>query len=396
MNDAEKLFLTQSENKRIVVFGAGQNGKDFIDKYNSLRTIEYVVDNNAELWGCAVCGTTIKNPKELKKDFDDNKDIFTVIAIGRYYSVCLQLNLHMKIKAQIAYIDGEFIDVSEIITDRLSPMNFHNTTLRIETTNRCNLKCSFCAREQLSRDQGDIDDDLFKKIINEAASLGFRKLDLRNFGEPLLDKKLEKRIFIAKKCGFTNIFIYTNGSLLTPERYKSLSDAGLNCVIISLSPKREFELTRKRVSYERIFNNIIQIAKARKRRITEELYAASIEVHIVAPASTDDECRRTEFDLKNIGIKKIVKVHIHNWSDFTEACSCEKHTPCHRLFDSVTVLRDGKIALCCIDYDGKYILGDLAEENLADAINSDKYRAMRKAQLTGKLPSICKTCSNFR
>lgn len=397
MTDNEKLFLSSSKNKRIIVFGAGQNGKEFVIKYKDSTNISYIIDNNAELWGHKINGVIIESPLRLKQDLENNSDIFVLIAIGRYFSVYLQLLSQIGFKAQFSYINGQFIKLSEfLINEKLDGRFLSNILLRIETTNRCNFNCSFCTHGKLKRQLGDIDNNLYRKIIVEASKLGIKKLDLRNFGEPLLDKKLEERVFFAKKYRFINTFIYTNALLLTKERYISLSNSGLDNIIVSISPKREFDLTRRGISYGQIFNNIAQCIKEYKQGELLNLYRSAIEVHIIASNSTKEECMETEDMLREIGIENILQAHIHNWANTTDGISLKNQNPCHRLFDSITILRDGKVALCCIDYDGEYIMGDLNKGSLADVINSNIYCGMRKIHLKGIFPKICQKCTNFR
>ena len=63
------------------------------------------------------------------------------------------------------------------------------TSLIIEPTNTCNLRCSFCfVTEGMSREEGFIDLALFKKVINDTPEL--EHLCMHNLGEPLLHKEI--------------------------------------------------------------------------------------------------------------------------------------------------------------------------------------------------------------
>src|SRR3989344_6067107 len=90
-------------------------------------------------------------------------------------------------------------------------------TINIETTNRCNAKCTFCPRDELTRKQGFMDDELFEKIVNDivAGPLNVKAVNMNGFGEPFLDTKLVDRIdYIKKKAPYIKIFLYSNGALL--------------------------------------------------------------------------------------------------------------------------------------------------------------------------------------
>jgi len=70
--------------------------------------------------------------------------------------------------------------------------------------------------------------------VEAAAHLGVTKIRLTG-GEPLVRRDLEKLIIqISKVAGITDISMTTNASLLTAERAKTLRQAGLNRITVSL------------------------------------------------------------------------------------------------------------------------------------------------------------------
>lgn len=109
--------------------------------------------------------------------------------------------------------------------------------LNIETTNKCNLKCVMCPRDKMTRAEGTMDMDLYRKIVEDCsnyASEHIKVFSLFMDGEPLLDDLLEERIRIARKAGIRFIEIATNGTLLTRSRARSLVESGLDSIIIAL------------------------------------------------------------------------------------------------------------------------------------------------------------------
>jgi radical SAM protein with 4Fe4S-binding SPASM domain len=57
-----------------------------------------------------------------------------------------------------------------------------------------------------------------------------------------------------------------------------------------------------------------------------------------------------------------------------------------------TVLWDGRVSLCCADFDGHQILGDLRTQTIAEIWNSPPYRAARRLHLESGGPDICRSC----
>ena len=89
--------------------------------------------------------------------------------------------------------------------------------VRLETTNACNARCIICPHREMQRPITTMDDGLYARLIDQCAAAGCREVHLHNFGEPLMDKRIEDRIAYAKQKGIRRVKIFCNGSLLTPR-----------------------------------------------------------------------------------------------------------------------------------------------------------------------------------
>jgi hypothetical protein len=50
------------------------------------------------------------------------------------------------------------------------------------------------------------------------------------------------------------------------------------------------------------------------------------------------------------------------------------------------------VALCCADFDGKVILGNLRDSTIETIWNAEAYRRVRREHLGSGGPDICRTC----
>ena len=68
--------------------------------------------------------------------------------------------------------------------------------VRYEVTDHCNAECIMCPRElhKLGRPHGIMDLEQYMRSIDEVTLLGCKQVVLTGFGEPLVDKTLEKKI----------------------------------------------------------------------------------------------------------------------------------------------------------------------------------------------------------
>jgi cyclic pyranopterin phosphate synthase len=112
--------------------------------------------------------------------------------------------------------------------------------LRISVIDRCNFRCRYCMPEEVFGPDFQFlpKDQLlsFEEIMRLAqlfASMGVKKIRLTG-GEPLLRKDLPKLIEMLKSIkGISDIALTTNGSLLAKQA-KSLKEAGLDRINVSL------------------------------------------------------------------------------------------------------------------------------------------------------------------
>lgn len=104
----------------------------------------------------------------------------------------------------------------------------------IEITTRCNLSCTYCSLNDKSYRKahtGDLALDDVLKIL--PSTKGVKVLVLYGLGEPLLYKEMEVIIKEARKY-VPFVSFTSNGLLLDDERSRSLKEAGLSWIQISL------------------------------------------------------------------------------------------------------------------------------------------------------------------
>lgn len=260
--------------------------------------------------------------------------------------------------------------------------------VQIESTNLCNAKCVFCPRDEMHRRQGVMDMDLYRKIVDECVTLGITHLRVHNYGEPFLDKQLVEKVRYAKERGIAEVGMISNGSLIFEDIAQGMIDAGLDAINISVdaSGKEVFESTRLNLEYDTVIQNIETLVRLRKAsgRVRPKLILSFVRQN-----NSVDEQQFIEH------WRKIAdKVHItdlHNWAGTLNATS-DVNYPCYRMWQTFTVLWDGRVSLCCADFDGRHILGDLRTSSIADVWNGPAYLGVRRQHLEDGGPEICRSC----
>jgi radical SAM protein with 4Fe4S-binding SPASM domain len=102
-----------------------------------------------------------------------------------------------------------------------------------EITSRCNLTCLHCHTGHEEKIVPDLTTIEAKKVIDDLRKIPSFRMIAFTGGEPLVRDDLEEILAYSTKKGFFNV-IATNGTLITPERARSLKKAGTHGVAVSL------------------------------------------------------------------------------------------------------------------------------------------------------------------
>jgi GTP 3',8-cyclase len=137
--------------------------------------------------------------------------------------------------------------------------------LRISVTDRCNFRCRYCMpREVFGPDHQFLDRaellsfEEITRLVRVFAHQGVRKIRLTG-GEPLLRRELERLVrMLTQVDGIEDIALTTNASLLAAKA-RSLREAGLSRVTVSLDsldPDRFTQISDTRVPLSQVLRGI--------------------------------------------------------------------------------------------------------------------------------------------
>ena len=265
----------------------------------------------------------------------------------------------------------------------------------IETTSKCNLACIMCPRENMRRLQMEMDFELYKKIVDQCVELGVKCIKPHNFGEPLMASAFADHIkYIRQRSKTIKILLVTNGQLLTGRTADLLIEEKVDAVNLSIdgASQESYEKIRRNGKYERVVANAKQLIR-KKRSAGAEL--PLVTVGLVKMEQSEEEIRK--FHEMWAGLANGVSVTRYSTRAGTlpgsESADRKKRTPCFRLWKQMVVCSDGKVALCCADWDCSIELGDLNTTPLEDVWRGEKINALRHLHMSRRAETIS-TCSN--
>ena len=280
--------------------------------------------------------------------------------------------------------------------------------LEIEAYAGCNFSCSFCAltirvQEGNYRKLGSIDFELYKKIIDDAVKVGVCSVNLNFLGEPLMNPRLIDMIKYAKEKQIIDVFLHTNGSLITEKKCHELIDSGLDKYSVSFDdPRKEvFEEIRIGADYEQVLGAIKMMDKVKKER--NAIKPLTRVNFIRLPGITDKVIKQME-DLVGDYVDSLALLPYVDPYFYKKSTISENHTSkwaCPQLFNRMAIHSNGKLFPCCMAYDQPkdLKLGEFKENSsLLDFWNSKKLQNIRKKHLEGKWFEVpyCHNCEFAR
>ncbi len=143
-------------------------------------------------------------------------------------------------------------------------------TLEIYPTLACNLNCGFCDTTDRHRPPVDeLSPERWLEIVDEAASLGVRRVFILGGGEPLLRKDATPRIMERVKAHGMEGILTTNGTLLDAPMAERLVAIGWDEIHFSIdgpSPEIHDPLRGQRGAFQRTVQAVLGIGLAKRQR----------------------------------------------------------------------------------------------------------------------------------
>ncbi|WP_416377313.1 radical SAM/SPASM domain-containing protein [Algoriphagus sp. C2-6-M1] len=288
------------------------------------------------------------------------------------------------------------------------------TTLSIEPTTSCNLRCPECPSglRAFSRPTGMLQGDHYKKTIEQVQGY-LTWLHLYFQGEPFLNPRFLEMVAYADSKGiFTSTS--TNAHYLQEEQVNEALRSGLKQLIVSVDGITQdiFEKYRVGGNLEKVQKGIKLLLSERKksgqnfpRVVLQFLVTGQNEHQLPELKQWANEMQVDELQLKTtqiydfengselipseLGYSRYVPVGNGKWK-----LKKKLENKCWRMWQGAVATWDGKIVPCCFDKDAKYVMGELKSQSLASIWSSLRYQSFRKQLLSDRSQiEICKNCT---
>jgi len=250
-----------------------------------------------------------------------------------------------------------------------------------------------CGVPHMTREKADMKPGLFRKIVDECAAEGHKLSWFHQMGEPLLHPQIDELMLYATKHLPLPPAISTNGMLLDEAMCWRLKDAGASTIMVCLSSMRHDVYNRLRVGGDIsiVINNIHVAVDMGFDVIVQKM--VTIYNH-----DEDMEAYEAEFGENRFAFK------VTDWpaNKFKPGGKYigynEPFEPsCHFLASHLPICQDGRVAICCFDYDCTSPCGDVNEDTISDiaAEGFDYYVRKLRARNVRDMPA-CYECLSMK
>lgn len=276
--------------------------------------------------------------------------------------------------------------------------------IQIETIALCNARCVMCPVNDIKRDERIMQDGLFIKILSELSNFAewVERVTIQLNGEPLLDKGLEEKIKSLKRIGIKYVSFTSNASLMNKERAESILLSGVNNIDFSVdgaSPET-YEAIRIRLKHDEVFANIKNFIEIRNK-INPDV---SVRLRMTVMEKNADELEGLAHYWKGIfgSQDRVYGKLISSWANWLDGYTLpdghnREHlnkTPCITLWGSFPILSDGRVPICCTDFNAKVCVGNVSDSSIQGIWQGyilSKLRDQHISEGRGTV-SICKDC----
>jgi len=267
----------------------------------------------------------------------------------------------------------------------------------LDTSTACNLKCKMCLQHASHKKSGKIMPikgipiSKLKDILDEikdAKSL----IQPSYYGEPLMAPNFREIISLLKNMHFT-LAINTNGTLFDSKICHFFVDYKIDSVSFSLDAlnNETYVAIRGFNKLEKIKASILKLLEIRGEKLYPRIGVSFCrqEDNII------EEKQFIEFWSRYVDVIRVNALSIDGEHDmFGFHPIAKKRIPCGMLYDTMPILYNGDVPICCRDYSGKYIMGNVFQESVSNVWNGTSFQKVRQLHENrdwDKIP-ICSNC----
>jgi radical SAM protein with 4Fe4S-binding SPASM domain len=234
---------------------------------------------------------------------------------------------------------------------------------------------------------------LFGKILQELKGKT-KEIALHVMGDPLLNKNLQYYLDMAAEFSH-KVSLTTSGFYLKLHDKKTLLHEAVRQINISLN---SFNKNSKKITLSEYLEPVFELIDYKLEKnggefINIRLWDAEEKAFNELIFSALHDRYAVMIDENNNRIAKKVLVRFDkpfNWASLDAPVT--ENTKCYGLNAQIGILSDGRVVPCCLDYEGRVLLGNVNVENLNEILHRSR-KIAHGLKNGAPTEELCKRCS---
>jgi spiro-SPASM protein len=292
----------------------------------------------------------------------------------------------------------KYSDVKNIIDRNPGVLYLSPSYVDIELTGRCDLDCMFCFRKSLKTVHGDMEIDLFYKILKD---MNVFKLPYSvcfgGSGEPMMHKKFFEILDRTRDENLIeNIIIETNG-ILADSNYKNylvtVKDKRLKTIFnVNGMDQDSYKAIHNGDFFNTVFRNITSIKDAVS--IDNSIYIQIMKINETEQLLDKFYDFWEKYKIQIILQKQntfLGRIKDRTYSDLSPL----ERTPCWHLQRDFNILSDGSAIFCKQDVNGDYVRGNLNKDSISNIFAKSKNSFLNDYKKNFETNPNCASCGEW-
>jgi molybdenum cofactor biosynthesis enzyme MoaA len=171
-----------------------------------------------------------------------------------------------ELRGRLARVN--FQEEGSLVPSLLYDTPEHPSSLQLEVTTRCNLRCEYCSNRHLEQTE-DLALERFRRLLDRIDLRRVDNVDFTGLGESVLHLQLPEMVReILRRAKPTQLRVVTNGTALTPKRFEPLCEAGITSIAVSVDSLDPEKFARARTGgrLSQVLENLEALVAYRERR----------------------------------------------------------------------------------------------------------------------------------
>jgi radical SAM protein with 4Fe4S-binding SPASM domain len=269
--------------------------------------------------------------------------------------------------------------------------------VHLETIALCNAACSFCPYPTMERKGERMPDALIEKVIGDLEDIP-REVPFQIAPYKVSEPFLEPRLFdildmVNARLPNAYVSLISNGTALTERKIDQMLKvrklAYLN-ISLNFDNPGEYQAVMK-LPFDRTLR---RLGVLHERKLKGEV-PFPVRLTRVSDGSAAD-ARYFHWVKNEFPAFEPIVTRRNDWIGDVPgdpANSEVPDAPCHRWFD-LSITATGKVAMCCMDGDAKYIKGDVNDHHVLEIYNQPHLKRMRETLVSRRMVGDpCNRCT---